>query len=350
MGRAECPRAGYPGEQRGGARAALSERRTMHTRLTEMLGIEHPVMLAGMGGVSYSALVAAVSEAGGFGTLGAAAMTSEQMEEEIRAVRKLTDKGFGVDLLAAVPERMLADAQKIVDGGASLFVAGLGVPRDVLKLLHDGNVLVASMCGKVRHATAAVEAGCDFVIAQGTEAGGHTGTVATMPLVPQIVDAVGDRVPVVAAGGIFDGRGLAAAITLGADGVWLGTRFIATHEARAVDGYKDALLRAHEDDTVISRGFTGKTLRAIRNEWTQHIEEHPEELRKFPEQMVRAVEANALHLGGDETTPVDPKRECYPSGQGVGAIHELEHAGDLVRRIVDEAEHALAHAAATVVR
>jgi len=322
----------------------------MHTRLTEMLGIEHPVMLAGMGGVSYHALVAAVSDAGGIGTLGAAAMTSEQMEEEIVHVRKLTTKPFGVDLLAALPERMLDDASKVVSGGATLFVAGLGVPRDVLKVLHDGNVLVASMCGKVRHAIAAVEAGCDFVIAQGTEAGGHTGTVATMPLVPQIVDAVGDRVPVVAAGGLFDGRGLAAALTLGADGVWLGTRFIATPEARAVTGYKEALLQAHEDDTVISRGFTGKTLRAIRNDWTQYIEEHPEELSKFPEQMGKAVQANALHLGGDESTPVDPNKECYPSGQGVGAIDSLIPAGELVHRIVEEAEHALARAAATVVR
>jgi enoyl-[acyl-carrier protein] reductase II len=322
----------------------------MHTRLTEMLGIEHPVMLAGMGGVSYHKLAAAVSEAGGIGTLGAATMSSDQMQEEMRGIRKLTSKPFGVDLLAALPERMLEDARKVAEGGASLFVAGLGVPRDVLTELHNGNVLVASMCGKVRHAIAAVEAGCDFVIAQGTEAGGHTGTVATMPLVPQIVDAVGDRVPVVAAGGIFDGRGLAAAISLGADGVWLGTRFIATPEARAVAGYKDALLRAHEDDTVISRGFTGKTLRAIRNEWTQYIEEHPEELSKFPEQMGKAVAANALHLGGDEDTPVDPNRECYPSGQGVGAIDELVPAGDIVRRIVDEAEHALARAASTVVR
>src|SRR5215470_112119 len=131
------------------------------------------------------------------------------------------------------------------------------------------------------------------MIAQGTEAGGHTGTVATLPLVPQIVDAVGERVPVVAAGGIFDGRGLAAALTLGADGVWIGTRFIATPEARTVPGYKDALLRTAEDGTVISKGFTGKTLRAVRNEWTQHIEEHPEELTKFPEQMARAVQANA---------------------------------------------------------
>ena len=142
----------------------------MHTRLTEMLGIEHPVMLAGMGGVSYHAVVAAVSEAGGFGTLGAATMASDELDREMAAVRAATDKPFGVDLLAALPERMLDDAHKVVTGGASLFVAGLGVPRDVVKILHDGNVLVASMCGKVRHAIAAVEAGCDFVIAQGTEA------------------------------------------------------------------------------------------------------------------------------------------------------------------------------------
>src|SRR5438552_2656132 len=330
--------------------ATLMDTCRMRTRLTRMLGVEHPVMLAGMGGVSYPRVVAAVSDAGGFGTLGAATMSSQQLDDEMSGVRKLTTKPFGVDLLAALPERMVDDAHKVVEGGASLFVAGLGVPRDVIKVLHDGNVLVASMCGKVRHAIAAVEAGCDFVIAQGTEAGGHTGTVATMPLVPQIVDAVAARVPVVAAGGIFDGRGLAAAIALGADGVWLGTRFIATPEARAVTGYKDALLRAHEDDTVISRGFTGKTLRAIRNQWTDYIEQHPEELSRFPEQMGKAVAANALHLGGDENTPVDRDKECYPSGQGVGAIDELVPAGEIVRRIVDEAEHALARAAGTVVR
>ncbi len=320
----------------------------MRTRLTEMLGIEHPVMLAGMGGVSYYRLVAAVSESGGIGTLGAATMPSDEMVAEMEQVRALTDKPFGVDLLAAMPDRMVEDAKRIVKGGASLFVAGLGVPRDVIKILHDGNALVASMCGKVRHAIAAVEAGCDFVIAQGTEAGGHTGTVATMPLVPQIVDAVEGRVPVVAAGGIFDGRGLAAALSLGADGVWLGTRFIATPEARTVPGYKDALLRTMEDGTVISRGFTGKTLRAVRNEWTQYIEEHPEELRPFPEQMGRAVAARALHLGGDENADVDEAKECYPAGQGVGAIHQLEPAGDIVRRIVAEAEAALGRAANSV--
>ena len=166
------------------------------TRLTEMLGIEHPVMLAGMGGVSYHARRRRGVRSGRLrhARRGDDVVRARSIEE-MRGVRELTDKPFGVDLLAALPERMIDDAHKVVDGGASLFVAGLGVPRDVIKVLHDGNVLVASMCGKVRHAIAAVEAGCDFVIAQGTEAGGHTGTVATMPLVPQIVDAVGDRVP-----------------------------------------------------------------------------------------------------------------------------------------------------------
>ena len=152
-------------------------------------------------------------------------------------------------------------------------MAGLGVPRDVVDLCHDNNVLIASMCGKVRHAVAAVEAGCDLVIAQGTEAGGHTGTVATMALVPQVVDAVDDRVPVVAAGGLFDGRGLAAALTLGAAGVWVGTRFIATPEAWGTPGYKDRLLGMAEDDTVITRAYTGKTCRVNRNAYTRAFDE-----------------------------------------------------------------------------
>src|ERR671936_1756405 len=274
----------------------------MRTRLTDVLQIEHPVMLAGMGGVSYHTLVAAVSEAGGFGCLGASAMTQDEMVEEIRAVKAATDKPFGVDLLTALPEQMMSNIELVVREGAQVFVAGLGVPRDAIKLCHDNNVLVVNMCGKVRHAVAAVEAGCDLVIAQGTEAGGHTGTVATMPLVPQIVDAVGERTPVVAAGGIFDGRGLAAALALGADGVWVGTRFIATPEARAAPGYKEALLRTGEDGTVVSRAFTGKTLRAVRNKTTQYYDDHPDELRPFPEQIMRAVRDGALHLGAGEDT------------------------------------------------
>jgi enoyl-[acyl-carrier protein] reductase II len=318
----------------------------MRTRLTDVLGVEHPVMLAGMGGVSYSRLVAAVSEAGGFGCMGASTMESNQMVDEIRAVRQLTDKPFGVDLLTAMPDRLLDDVAALIREGAAVFAAGLGVPRDVIELCHESNVLVLSMCGKVRHATAAVEAGCDIVVAQGTEAGGHTGQVATMALVPQVVDAVGKRVPVVAAGGIFDGRGLAAALALGADGVWIGTRFIATPEARSVPGYKEALIATAEDGTAISRAFTGKTLRAVANETTRHYEAHPEELKPFPDQLLTSTAAGYMNLGGNDHSNVDPDRECYPAGQGTGAIHQLVPAGELVHRIVEEAENALARAAA----
>ena len=314
----------------------------MRTRLTEALGIEHPVMLAGMGGVSYHRLAAAVSEAGGFGCLGASTMGTDQMVEEIRQTRELTTKPFGVDLLTAVPQDMAAQVQRIIDGGARVFVAGLGVPRDVVELCHDAGLLVVNMCGKVSHAVAAVEAGCDVVVAQGTEAGGHTGQVATMPLVPQVVDAVGDRAIVVAAGGIFDGRGLAAALALGADGAWIGTRFIATPEARSTAGYKDTLIRIGEDGTTISRAYTGKTCRVVRNSYTQYFDEHPEELQRFPAQVMRSAQDKANHLGGDEHTPdVDPDREFWPAGQGTGAIHELIPAGDLVHQIVADAERAL---------
>jgi enoyl-[acyl-carrier protein] reductase II len=317
----------------------------MRTRLTELLDIEHPIMLAGMGGVSYHRLVAAVSEAGGIGTLGASTMSAEELPEEMAKVRELTSKPFGVDLLTAMPGQVEQGVRDVIAGGARIFVAGLGVPREAIDALHDAGVLVGSMCGKVRHAINAVESGCDFVVAQGTEGGGHTGTVATIALVPQVVDAVGDRVPVVAAGGLFDGRGLAAALTLGADGVWVGTRFIATPEARAVNGYKETLLATPEDGTVISRAFTGKTCRVVRNQWTQHFEEHPGELQPFPMQAIASMKAGANHLGAPDGTEVDVDREFMPCGQGVGAIDELVPAGELVQRMLDEAERALDRAA-----
>lgn len=315
----------------------------MKTKLTELLKIEYPVMLAGMGGVSYSAVTAAVSNAGGYGCLGASTMTSEQLASEIAATKSLTSKPFGVDLLTAFPNDLLRNVELLIEGGASTFVAGLGVPRQVIDLCHQHHVLVISMCGKVEHARRALDAGCDVVVAQGTEAGGHTGTVATFPLVPLIVDAVDGAIPVVAAGGIFDGRGLAASLALGADGVWVGTRFIATPEARAVTGFKEGIIESREDGTVISRAYTGKTMRVLRNEKTDLYEATPSLLKPFPDQLGVSLSDGTFHLGGDANTPgIDPDREGYPAGQAVGAISTLIPAGDIVRSMVAEAEQIIA--------
>jgi enoyl-[acyl-carrier protein] reductase II len=259
----------------------------------------------------------------------------------MRKVRELTKKPFGVDLLTALPNQVDSGIKAVIEGGASIFVAGLGVPREVIDLLHQKNILVGSMCGKVKHAVAAVASGCDFVVAQGTEAGGHTGLVATIALVPQVVDAVGDKVPVVAAGGLFDGRGLAASLALGADGVWIGTRFIATPEARAVNGYKDMLVATSEDGTTISRAYTGKTCRVVANDWTRHYDKNPADLQPFPQQAVASMQAGVNHLGFPSGTEVDASREFYPAGQGVGSINDLVPAGELVRRIVAEASAVL---------
>lgn len=313
----------------------------MKTRITEMFDIELPVMLAGMGGVSYSDLVAAVSEAGGIGTFGAAPMSTELLISEMARVREMTKKPFGVDLLTASPDSIERNLKAIIEGGASIYVAGLGVPREIIDELHKHNILVGSMCGKVRHAVAAVASGCDFVVAQGTEAGGHTGTIATMALVPQVVDAVNGKVPVVAAGGIYDGRGLIASLALGAEAVWIGTKFIATHEAHTGNGYKEKMLTMAEDDTVISKAYTGKTCRVARTEWTEHFDKHPEELQGFPGQAIATIQAGIDHLGVGPETTLDTNKAFMAIGQAVGAIDEIVPAKQVVDEIMTQARETL---------
>ena len=212
---------------------------SVRTPICDLFEIEHPVFLAGMGRVAYAEVCAAVSEAGGYGTLGMAGAPPEAIRDEMREVRRRTDKPFGVDLLAALPEHVYAAIDIIIEEGASSFIAGLGVPGPVIARCHDAGVKVMVVCGKVKHAVAAEDAGCDAVVAQGTEAGGHTGQVAGISLIPQTVDAV--DIPVLAAGSIIDGRGLAAALSFGAQGVWMGTRFIATEEANAAKGFNERL-------------------------------------------------------------------------------------------------------------
>lgn len=310
----------------------------MQTRLTELLQVEHPVMLAGMGGISYSELVVAVSEAGGYGVVGASSMSLGKLDNELEKVRAGTNKPWGIDVLTAMPGEMEMFLPSVLTGGASMLVGALGIPKDAVGQLHDAGILVASLCGKARHAVAAVESGCDLVIAVGTEAGGHTGAVSTFTLVPAVLDAVDGKVPVAVGGGVGDARGLAAALAMGADGVWVGTRFVASREARHLAGYKEAIVRAREDDTVITRAYSGKTMRVLRNAWTDHYEQHPEELLPFPQQREFAVSTGVSNLGRSEDVEVDPDREGYLCGQIAGIVREVEPAADILHRMVSEAD------------
>jgi enoyl-[acyl-carrier protein] reductase II len=314
------------------------------TALCDMLGVEHPIMLAGMGGVSYAEVVAAVSNAGGFGTLGMAGTSAKFIEGQMQRVRELTDKPFGVDLLSAQPESLTSAIDVIIANGAKAFVAGLGVPYPIVKQLKDAGVLVIAVIGKVDHARKAEQAGCDAVIAQGTEGGGHTGSVASVSLWPQVVDAV--KIPVVAAGGLYDGRGLAAALAMGCVGVWMGTRFIASTEAHAGREYKDAIVGMTESDTIISRGFTGKTLRALKNETTDKYEKEP--AKPFPAQALESAQLNRLGPIAGVVDNLDPATMCFAVGQGGGGIREVLPCAEIVKRTLAEAQQALTRSAATV--
>ena len=308
---------------------------TLRTPICEQFGIEAPIFLAGMGGVAYAKVCAAVSEAGGFGTLGMAGESPEGIREEMQEVRRLTDKPFGVDLLAALPEQMMDAIDTIIEEGASAFIAGLGVPEAVIQKCHEGGVKVMSMCGKVRHAVAAERAGCDVVVAQGTEAGGHTGQIAGMALIPQTVDAVG--IPVLGAGSIVDGRGLAAALAFGAQGVWMGTRFVASHEARAAQDYKKRIAEIGEEDTVVTRCYSGKPMRVIRNAYVEEYESRPEEIRPFPDQLVVSIKAGVFSAVFPDTGEVDVSRSAMPCGQGAGAITDELSCAAIIEQLVREA-------------
>jgi enoyl-[acyl-carrier protein] reductase II len=320
----------------------------IRTPICDLLKIDVPIALAGMGGVAYADVCAAVSEAGGFGTLGMAAESPESIRAEMRKVREQTDRPFGVDLLAALPEQMMAAIDVVIEEGASAFIAGLGVPGPVVEKCHDAGLLVMSMCGKVSHAVAAQEAGCDVVIAQGTEAGGHTGRVAGMALIPQVVDAV--DIPVLGAGSVVDGRGLAACLAFGAQGVWMGTRFIASHEARASEAYKKRIGETGSDGTTITRCYSGKPMRVITNAYVEARERDPDSILSFPEQMYASMREGTMRALAGQTEGIDPALHAMPCGQGAGAIEDILSCKEIVDRTMAEAETVLGRLASLVGR
>ncbi len=313
---------------------------SLHTPLCDLLGVEHPIMLAGMGGVSFAELAAAMTNAGGFGVLGMAGRSPEFIRDEMRKVRTLTKGPFGVDLLAASPESLTASVDVIIAEGASAFIAGLGVPMPIMEKLKAAGLKVMVVCGAVKHAVKAEQAGCDAVICQGGEGGGHTGLVGTMPLVAQAVERV--KVPVVAAGGLYDGRGRAASLALGAQGVWMGTRFIASTEAHAGALYQEAILEAADEDTVRTRCYSGKPMRVKKNPYVEDWESRPGDIQPFPIQAGISSRAGVMGGIGGQIEGLDPDKSCFAMGQSAGGVHDVAPVADIVKRLLAEADASIA--------
>jgi enoyl-[acyl-carrier protein] reductase II len=262
----------------------------------------------------------------------------------MKVVRDRTDKPFGVDLLAAVPESLERTADIIIEGGAKAFISGLGVPPPHLtKKFHDAGLKVMNVNGAVKHAHAAERGGLDAVVAQGTEAGGHTGRIAGMALIPQIVDAV--KIPVIAAGSIVDGRGLAAALALGAQGVWMGTRFIASTEAHAGALYKQVIVDAGDEDTIITRSYSGKPMRVFKNEWVADWEKRPQDIKPFPAQAMLSGQAGVMGGIGGQIEGLSRERSAFAMGQGAGAIEDVKPSREIIAEIMAEAEDVIARMA-----
>lgn len=372
-------------------------RPTLRTKLCDILGIEYPIVLAGMGGVSRHRLVAAVSEAGGLGIIGAATMGPDELREEIRGVRELTDKPFGVDILLPTmgsipqtpgtamggpsegdegrvpanwrdllpaPQRELtADLRRkfdladvepelptsgrgrpvfgpgftrsqidtILEEKVPVFASGLGNPAPFVDEFHAAGVKVIALVGNVKNARRVAEGGTDIVVAQGAEAGGHTGRVGTMALVPQVVDAVAPT-PVLAAGGIGDGRGVAAALCLGAVGAWIGTALLVSKEAAWDDVLKQRILDATEEDTRVTRIYSGKPMRNINNPLIEAWDESGVPTLAFPFQAAAISEVtSAAQKAGRKELGMNP------AGQISGMLHEQRPAKEIVDEIVEQA-------------
>lgn len=310
-----------------------SGREALRTPFCELVGIDVPIVLAGMGGVAWPKLVAAVSNAGGLGVYGAAGLGPTQIREHIREIKELTDKPWALDLLVPVPGIFDAQLAVMFEEGVPIFLSALGVPEGVMEPARDAGMLVGSMVGAVRHAEKVLAKGVDFVVAQGTDAGGHTGNIGTMSLVPQVVRACGD-VPVLAAGGMGTGGALIAALALGAQGAVMGTRFIASTEAHAQDTWKHKIVEARATDTALTKCYTGKQLRALNNPYIESWKGREDEIKPFPAQAAYSTEEGVMDFFG---LTEDMERGCLPTGQVCGIIDDVKPAGAIIDEVVAEA-------------
>ena len=302
----------------------------MKTEITKLLGIEYPIIQGGMAWVAEYHLAAAVSEAGGLGLIGAASAPAEWVREQIRQAKKLTAKPFGVNIMLMSPA---ADevAEVVVEEGVKVVTTGAGSPEKYMKMWKEAGVKVIPVVASVALAKRMERCGADAVVAEGCEAGGHIGESTTMTLVPQVVDAV--NIPVIVAGGIADGRGIAAAFMLGARGVQMGTHFVVTNESQVHDNYKERILKARDIDTRVTGRTTGHPVRALRNDMTRKYLELENKGASFEE-------LELLTLGGLRKAVVegDVTGGSVMAGQIAGLVKERMSCEELIRKLVSETD------------
>ncbi len=302
----------------------------MKTKLTELLGIEYPIIQGGMAWVAEYHLASAVSEAGGLGLIGAASAPGEWVREQVRKAKELTKKPFGVNIMLMSP---YADevAGIIVEEGVQVVTTGAGSPEKYMSMWKKAGVKVIPVVASVALARRMERCGADAVVAEGMESGGHIGESTTMTLVPQVVDAV--EIPVAAAGGIADGRGLAAAFMLGAQGVQMGTCFVVTKESQVHENYKKCILKAKDIDTRVTGRSTGHPVRAIRNQMTKEYLRREQEGAGFEE-------LERLTLGGLRKAVVDGDviNGSVMSGQIAGLVKEELSCQELIQKLVRETQ------------
>lgn len=305
----------------------------METRITKLLGISQPILQGGMAQVSEAVLAASVSNAGGVGIIAGGSERAEKIREEIHKARKLTDKPFGVNIMLMSPYAQEV-AEMVAEEKIAFVTTGAGNPGKYMKMWHEAGIKVIPVVPSVALAKRMERSGADALVAEGCESGGHIGELTTMSLVPQVVDAV--EIPVIAAGGIADGRGIAAAFMLGAEGVQIGTRFLCSEECQVHENFKNAVLKAKDTDTAVTGRVTGRTVRQIRNPFTRKVQEFE---RNFsdPEEFEKMIAGSLRKAAKDGNV----EEGSVMAGQVAGMVKEVQPVGEIIDEMMTQAQSLL---------
>ncbi|EUJ42827.1 nitronate monooxygenase [Listeria fleischmannii] len=298
--------------------------------ITTLLGIKYPIIQGAMAQIAKAPLVSAVSNAGGLGIIASGGMSADDLRAEIRKTKALTDKPFGVNLMLMM-ENIKELTEVLIEEGVKIITTGAGTPKSFMPIWKEAGIIVMPVVPSVMIAKRMEKLGADIVIAEGTEAGGHVGETTTMALLPQIVDAV--SIPVVGAGGVADGRGIAACFALGAQGVQIGTRFLATEECPVHPNFKAAMLKASDRDTTVTGRKAGAPVRSIKNKMIK-------EYLRLEDENVDRDTLEALTLGSLRKAVLegDTENGSIMAGQITGMITEIKSCEALITEMMEEAK------------